>query len=78
MNLSDLLNETTVCCPLISNSRNGAIQELLNHAQNLNYISATIKLYTSIEELKFIRKKHKENLIPWSSYRNSYDWDYDI
>ena len=32
----------------------------------------------SIKELKFIRKKHKDNLIPWSSYRNSYDWDYDI
>ena len=52
MNLSDLLNETTVCCPLISNSRNGAIQELLNHAQNLKYISATIKLYTYIEKLE--------------------------
>ena len=38
MNLSDLLNETTVCCPLVSNTRNGAIQELLNHAQNLGYI----------------------------------------
>ena len=32
----------------------------------------------SDEELKFIREKHKDNLIPWSSYRNSYDWDYDI
>ena len=52
MNLSELLNETTVCCPLISNSRNGAIQELLNHAQNLKYISATIKLYKYIEELE--------------------------
>ena len=52
MNLSDLLNETTVCCPLVSNTRNGAIQELLNHAQNLKYISDTIKLYTYIEELE--------------------------
>jgi len=52
MNLSDLLNETTVCCPLVSNTRNGAIQELLNHAQNLGYISATIKLYSYIEELE--------------------------
>ncbi len=52
MNLSDLLNETTVCCPLVSNTRNGAIQELLNHVQNLGYISATIKLYSYIEELE--------------------------
>ena len=47
-----LLNETTVCCPLVSNTRNGAIQELLNHVQNLGYISATIKLYSYIEELE--------------------------
>ena len=52
MNLSDLLNETTVCCPLVSNTRNGAIQELLNHLQSLGYLSATIKLYTYIEELE--------------------------
>ena len=52
MNLSDLLNETTVCSPLVSNTRNGAIQELLNHAQNLRYISATIKLYTYIKKLE--------------------------
>ena len=52
MNLSNLLNEATVCCPLVSNTRNGTIQELLNHAQNLGYISATIKLYTYIEELE--------------------------
>ena len=52
MNLSDLLNEATICCPLVSNSRNGAIQELLNHVQNLGYISATIKLYSYIEELE--------------------------
>ena len=45
MNLSDLLNETTVCCPLVSNTRNGGIQELLNHAQNLGYISDSIKFY---------------------------------
>ena len=32
----------------------------------------------SFEELKILREKHKDNLIPWSSYRNSYDWDYDI
>ena len=52
MNLSDLLNEAIVCCPLVSNTRNGAIQELLNHAQNLGYLSATIKLYSYIEELE--------------------------
>ena len=52
MNLSDLLNEATVCCPLVSNTRNGAIQELLDHAQNLNYISTTTKLYSYIEELE--------------------------
>ena len=52
MNLSDLLNEATICCPLVSNSRNGAIQELLNHLQSLGHLSATIKLYNYIEELE--------------------------
>ena len=52
MNLSDLLNEATICCPLVSNSRNGAIQELLNHLQSLGHLSATIKLYHYIEELE--------------------------
>ena len=52
MNLSDLLNEATICCPLVSNSRNEAIQELLNHLQNLGHLSATIKLYHYIEELE--------------------------
>ena len=52
MNLSDLLNEATICCPLVSNSRNGVIQELLNHLQSLGYLSNTIKLYNYIEELE--------------------------
>ena len=52
MNLSDLLNEATICCPLVSNSRNGAIQELLNHLQSLGCLSSTIKLYKYIEELE--------------------------
>ena len=52
MNLSDLLNEATICCPLVSNSRNGAIQELLNHLQNLGHLSTTIKLYHCIKELE--------------------------
>ena len=52
MNLSNLLNEATICCPLVSNSRNGAIQELLNHAQSLGYLSSTIKLYHYIEEFE--------------------------
>jgi len=52
MNLSDLLNEATICCPLVSNSRNGAIQELLNHLHSLGHLSATIKLYNYIEELE--------------------------
>tara|TARA_B100000586_G_C20104391_1_gene426562 strand:- start:829 stop:1872 length:1044 start_codon:yes stop_codon:yes gene_type:complete len=30
----------------------------------------------SPEELTFIQKKYKDTLIPWSSYRNSYEWDY--
>ena len=52
MNLSDLLNETSICCPIVSNSRNGCIQELLNHLQSLGCLSATIKLYNYIEELE--------------------------
>jgi len=52
MNLSDLLNEATICCPLVSNNRNGAIQELLNHLQSLGHLSATVKLYHYIEEFE--------------------------
>ena len=52
MNLSDLLNETTICCPIVSNSRNGCIQELLNHLQSLGHLSGTIKLYHYIQELE--------------------------
>ena len=52
MNLSDLLNEATICCPLVSNSRNGAIQEMLNHLQVLGHLSGTMKLYRYIEELE--------------------------
>ena len=52
MKLSDLLNETTICCPIVSNTRNGAIQELLNNLQSLGCLSDTIKLYTYIEELE--------------------------
>ena len=52
MNLSDLLNERTICCPLVSNNRNDAIQELLNCLQNLGYLSSTTKLYSYIEELE--------------------------
>ena len=52
MNLSELLNEATICCPLLSNTRNGAIQELLNHLESLGYLSGTIKLYSYIEEFE--------------------------
>jgi len=52
MNLSDLLNKTTIYSPVISNTRNGSIQELLNHLQNLGHLSSTIKLYKYIEELE--------------------------
>ena len=52
MNLSDLLNEVTICCPVVSNTRSSAIQELLNHIQSLGYLSTTIKLYKYIEEFE--------------------------
>ena len=52
MNLSDLLNEATICCPLLSNSRNSAIQEMLNHLQTLGHLSGTMKLYRYIEDLE--------------------------
>lgn len=31
--------------------------------------------YTN-ETVKLVREKYKDTLIPWSSYRNSYDWEY--
>tara|TARA_B100001250_G_C19799212_1_gene790166 strand:+ start:372 stop:851 length:480 start_codon:yes stop_codon:yes gene_type:complete len=52
MNLSDLLNEATICCPLNASSRNDAIQELLNHIQSLGYLSSTMKLYQYIEDFE--------------------------
>tara|TARA_B110000116_G_scaffold242909_1_gene232400 strand:- start:86 stop:568 length:483 start_codon:yes stop_codon:yes gene_type:complete len=52
MNLSDLLNEATICCPLVSNSRNEAIKELLNHLQGLGYLSGTVQLYNYIKKLE--------------------------
>ena len=53
MNLSDLLNEATICCPLVSNSRNGAIQELLKSSTEPWAIyQTTIKLYHCIKELE--------------------------
>jgi hypothetical protein len=30
------------------------------------------------EDIQFVREKYKDTLIPWSSYRRSYDWDYKI
>jgi hypothetical protein len=32
----------------------------------------------TIEELIYLREKHKDNLIPWSSFRRSWEWDYEI
>ena len=52
MNLSDLLNEANVCCPLVSNTRNAAIQELLDSIQSLGLLSSTIKLYKYIEKFE--------------------------
>ena len=52
MNLSDLLNEQTIYCPIVSNTRNSAIQELLNNIQSLGLLSSTIKLYQYIEQFE--------------------------
>ena len=70
MNLSDLLNEATICCPLNANSRNDAIQELLNHIQELGHLSSTIKLYQydlktknhRIEKIGVILRRNMSNM----------------
>ena len=52
MNLSDFLNEQTIYCPIVANTRNSAIQELLNNVQSLGLLSSTMKLYKYIEEFE--------------------------
>ena len=48
MNLQDKLNEETIVLPIQSTTQKKAIQELLEHLQNIKILTATIKLFSYI------------------------------
>ena len=50
MNLRDKLIEETIFIPMEAINKEDAIQELLNHLQSLNILSATVKLFANIKE----------------------------
>ena len=50
MNLRDKLIEETIFIPMAAINKEDAIQELLNHLQSLNILSATVKLFANIKE----------------------------
>jgi len=55
MKLSDKLKSENIIFPLYSKDRSSAIQEMLNRLLELNYLTATVKLYSFID--------HKDKLI---------------
>ena len=55
MKLSDKLKSENIIFPLHSKDRSSAIQEMLNRLLELNYLTATVKLYSFID--------HKDKLI---------------
>ena len=50
MNLRDNLIEDTILNPMLASNREEAIQELLTHLQNLDILSGTEKLFSTIEQ----------------------------
>ena len=50
MNLRDKLIEETIFIPMEAINKEDAIQELLNHLQSLNILSATVGLFANIKE----------------------------
>ena len=50
MNLRDKLIEETIFIPMAAINKEDAIQELLNHFQSLNILSATVRLFANIKE----------------------------
>ena len=48
MNLQDKLNEETIVLPIQSTTQKKAMQELLEHLQNIKILTATIKLFSYI------------------------------
>jgi len=50
MNLRDKLIKETIFIPMAAINKEDAIQELLNHLQSLNILSATVKLFANIKE----------------------------
>jgi len=55
MKLSDKLKSENIIFPLHSKDRSSAIKEMLNRLLELNYLTATVKLYSFID--------HKDKLI---------------
>jgi hypothetical protein len=52
-----------------------AITKETERVDQLFYQKWGFHTYPSNEELEYMREKHKNNLIPWSSYRRSWEWD---
>tara|TARA_B110000263_G_scaffold249956_1_gene269500 strand:+ start:1210 stop:1689 length:480 start_codon:yes stop_codon:yes gene_type:complete len=50
MNLIDKLNKNTIISPLISTDKSDAVQVLLNQLLNQKILTATVKLFTFINE----------------------------
>jgi len=50
MKLQDKINKNTVIFPILSEDKSTAIQELLNHLLEQNFLTATIKLFAFIQE----------------------------
>ena len=54
MKISDILNEKTIVTPLKGKNRSEVIHELLNHLVDLNYLNASMKLFSFIDNNELI------------------------
>mgnify|MGYP000261671031 CR=1 FL=1 len=50
MLLVDQLNKDTIVVPINAEDSSGAVQELLNTLLELNYLTATVKLFSFIDK----------------------------
>ena len=53
----------------------GSITRDMQRVKDLFYQKWGFHPEPTDEELEFLREKHKNNLIPWSSYRRSWEWE---
>lgn len=84
------LNLPNIWIPNISyfhfrgNGRPGSTRSLDDISSHVTRVDALFKAKwgfgssPSPTEIKHIQYKYAQTMIPWSSYRNTYDWDYEI